>query len=127
MDGNFLLVVCETRPRRSDKEVARLSGMLERNGLRLLERDALDIRREPLFSNVRAVWSYERHHVPLKDRLRIAAALADGGPQSMLELEDRARPSDDIIAAVCALACEDLVEIDIYDSPLGPGTIVRGH
>lgn len=126
VDGNFFLAVCETRPKRSDEELSRLAEALESSGLRLLERDAHDIRREPLFSNARAVWSYERYHVPLKDRLRIAAALADGGPQSFLELEDRARPSGDIIAAVCALACEDLVELNIHDSYLGPRTIVRG-
>ncbi|MCP3404450.1 hypothetical protein [Bradyrhizobium sp. CCGB01] len=125
MDGDFLLAVCETRPQRSDWELAHLSGVLESNGLRLFERDALDIRREPLFSNARAVWSHERYHVCVIDRLKIAAALAEDGPQSILELEERARPSNDILAAVCALACEDLVQLSICDMPLGPRTIVR--
>lgn len=126
VDGNFLLVVCETRPKRSDEELARLADALESSGLRLLERDALDIRREPLFSNARTVWSYERYHVPLKDRLKIAAALSEDGPQSIIELEERARPTCDILAAVCALACEDLVRLNIDDAPLSPSTIVLG-
>jgi hypothetical protein len=99
IDGIFLLVVCETLPARSDEELARLTDALESNGLRLLERDALDIKREPSFSNAREIWSHERYHVPLTDRLRIAAALADG-PQSILDLEERVRPSCDILAAV---------------------------
>ncbi|MBB5053934.1 hypothetical protein HNQ36_003934 [Afipia massiliensis] len=126
VDGNFLLAVCETRPKRSDEELSRLAEALESSGLRLLERDAHDIRREPLFSNARTVWSYERYHVPLKDRLKIAAALSEDGPQSIIELEERARPTCDILAAVCALACEDLVRLNIDDAPLSPSTIVLG-
>lgn len=126
VDGNFLLAVCETRPKRSDEELSRLAEALESSGLRLLERDAHDIRHEPLFSNARTVWSYERYHVPLKDRLKIAAALSEDGPQSIIELEERARPTCDILAAVCALACEDLVRLNIDDAPLSPRTIVLG-
>ncbi|MEH2500265.1 hypothetical protein V1294_006744 [Bradyrhizobium sp. AZCC 1678] len=127
IDGDFLLVVCETRPRRSAEELVRLGSILERNGLRLLERDAFDIRREPLFSNARTVWSYERYHVPLNDRLRIAAVLAEDGPQSIIEIEERACPTCDIIAAVCAMACEDLLEFNIQEAPLGPSSMVRGR
>jgi hypothetical protein len=127
VDGNFLLVVCETLSARSDEEIARLTDALESNGLRLLERDALDIKREPLFSNAREIWSHERFHVPLTERLRIAAALADG-PQSILDLEERVRPSCDIFAALCALACEDLVEfLNIHETAVGPRTIVLGR
>jgi hypothetical protein len=127
IDGSFLLVVCETRPRRSDAELDHLTKLLERHGLRLLERDTLDIRREPQFSNARAVWSYERYRIALPDRLRIAAALAEDGPQSIVELEERARPTCDVVAAVCALACEGLVELNIHDAALGPHTIVRAR
>jgi hypothetical protein len=122
-DGAFLLRVCETRPERSDEEVARLTHVLKRHGLRLLERDAQDMRREPLFSNARAVWSHAGRHVSLMDRLKIAVALEEG-PQSIIELEDRARPTCDVVAKVCALACENLVRLNIQDAPLGPRTIV---
>lgn len=50
VDGNFLLKVCEKRPERSDDDIAWLACALESSGLRLLERDALDIKREPLAS-----------------------------------------------------------------------------
>jgi hypothetical protein len=127
VDGRFLLRVYETRPKRSDEELARLTYVLARYGLRLLERDALDIRREPLFSNARAVWSYARYDVSLTDRLRIGLALEEGGPQSIVELEERARPTCDIVAAVCALACADLVGLNIHQVPLGRYTIVAAR
>jgi hypothetical protein len=124
-DGNFLLKVCETRPYRSDEEAARLDYALRSNGLRLLERDALDVRREPLYSNARAVWARRRYDIPLLDTLKIAAAL-EAGLQSVLELNRRARPTCDILAALSALACADLVQFtNIDDTCLGPRTIVR--
>ncbi|WP_456854385.1 hypothetical protein [Bradyrhizobium sp. USDA 4501] len=100
---------------------------LERYGLRLLERDASDIRREPLFTNSRAVWSYARHQVSLLDRQRIGLALEEGGPQSLAELEERARPSRDIVASVCALACADLVSLNIHHLALGRATVVSAR
>ncbi|MGY4224973.1 hypothetical protein ACVMIH_002334 [Bradyrhizobium sp. USDA 4503] len=124
-DGDYLLIVCQTRPGRTEEEHTRLAEMLGSDGLRLLERDALDIRHEPLFSNARAVWHYQRFVVSVHNRLKIAAALAEDGPQSVLELEERARPTCDIVGAVCALACEALVELDLREIPLGPRTIVR--
>ncbi|MGX1167100.1 hypothetical protein AB7M16_003366 [Bradyrhizobium sp. USDA 372] len=124
VDGSFLLGVHEIRPERSVEEAATLEFVLKRHGLRLLERDATDVRQEPLFSNARLAWSFARYHVPITDRLRIALALEDGGPQSVLELEERARPTCDTLAAVCALACQDLVGINISRDPLGPRTIV---
>ena len=126
LDGTFLLAVCEVPPKRSDGELARLSDALRCNGLRLLERDAQDIKREPLFSNACEIWSHERYHVPLMDRLRISAAL-DEGPLSILELEERVRPTSDILAALCALACANLVQLNIFDTPLGSRTTVLGR
>jgi hypothetical protein len=124
VDGNFLLKVCETRPKRSEKDLARLTYALGRYGLRLLERDALDVKREPLFSNARTVWSQSRFNVSVSDRLTIGAALHADGPQSIRQLNAHARPSCDILAAVCALACENLVKLDIADTRLGSSTMV---
>jgi len=127
IDGTFLLRVWERLPRRSEEQLERLADALANSGLRLFERDALDIKREPLFSNAREVWSHERYHIPLRDRLRIAAALADEGPQTIIELEERACPGCDIFAGLCSLACENLIELDIRDMPLGSRTVVRGR
>jgi hypothetical protein len=65
--------------------------------------------------------------VPVEDRLKIAAVLAEDGPQLIFELDALARPSNDILATVCGLACEDLVELSLCEAPLGPSTIVRAR
>jgi hypothetical protein len=127
IDGDFLLSVSERRPQRSVTDYERLTEVLASDGLRLLERDAADIRREPTYSNVREVWSNARFHVSIGDRLRIGGALSEEGPQSILELEERARPSCDIVAAVCALSCEGLLELDLAEAPLGVRTVVRAR
>jgi hypothetical protein len=124
VDGNFLLRVYERRPARSEDELARLTYALGRYGLRLLERDTLNVKREPLFSNAREVWRHEGYDVPLIDRLKIGASLDEDGPQPIFRLKKRARPSCDILAAVCALACENLVKLNIDDTRLGPHTMV---
>ncbi|MBR0689866.1 hypothetical protein JQ594_28410 [Bradyrhizobium manausense] len=125
-DGRFMLAVYASKPRRPPEEFDRLERMLGGIGFRLLELDAHDIKSEPTFSNAREIWSHQRYEVPLRDRLKISAALEEG-PQSILELEDRARPSCDILRALCALACEDLVEISITGMPLGTFSIVRAR
>jgi hypothetical protein len=123
-DGEFLLCVHEVRDERGEEESARLKFVLQRHGLQLLERDAEDIFREPLFSNVRIVWSYAGGCVSLKDRLRLSLAL-EKGPQRIIDLESRASPDCDLFAAVCVLACENLVRLTLQDAPLGPQTIVE--
>ena len=125
-DGIFLLRVSETRPQRGPDESARLAHAIGRHGLRLLERDRSDVRREPLFSNAREIWSHAGRHVSLVDRLKIGLALEESGPQSIAELEKRARLACDLVGAVCALACENLLRLDIGTASLGPRTFVLG-
>jgi hypothetical protein len=124
VDGIFLLAICKVRPLRDAEQLRQFERMLESRGLKLLERDESDIRSEPLFSNTDEIWFHERYPVPLKDRLKIAAALEDG-PQSIVDVEDQARPNCDIFCAICSLACENLVELHIRDAPLGLNTVVR--
>jgi hypothetical protein len=124
-DGRFLLRV-GGRPQRSPDESARLAHVIGRHGLRLLERDVLDVRHEPLFSNVREIWSHAGRHVSLVDRLQIGLALEENGPQPIAELEKRARPACDLVSAVCALACENLLRLDIETAYMGPRTLVLG-
>ena len=78
-DGAVFLTVCEKKPSRSNAELGQLIRALAANGLRLLERDASDIKSEPLFSNAREVWSHQRYPVTLKDRLKITAVLHEEG------------------------------------------------
>lgn len=124
MDGLFLLKVYLVKPKRSAGEHARIEFALRCNGLQLLERDAREIRTDPLFSNARQVWEHQRDGVSLIDRLRISAVLAEYGPQTISDLEERARPDGDILRTVCALACQNLLTLNIQDNPLGPSTMV---
>jgi hypothetical protein len=123
-DGNFLLKVSERRPKRNAEELAHLSHVLKGYGLKLLERDASDIKREPMFSNARAVWEHQGRPVPIEERLEIGYALLEYGPQSISQLEEHVKPTCDVLAAVCAMACEGLVNLNVEDTRLGRGTIV---
>ncbi|MCS3928994.1 hypothetical protein M2175_004025 [Bradyrhizobium elkanii] len=125
VDGDFLLNVCWVRPHRSSAASSRLAEQLAATGLRLLERDAADIRREPIYSNVHEVWSHEHYPVPIVDRLRIGAALCESGPQTIHELRRRARPDCHLLGAVCALSCEGLLTVDVRERSLGEQTMVR--
>lgn len=122
--GAFLLRVHNVSYQRNEEDEARIRLVLERHRLQLLERSAEEVLCEPMFSNVRQVWSHAGGRVSLFDRLRLSTAL-EGGPRRIIELVDRARLDCDIVAAVCALACENLVRIRLHDAPLGPGTIVE--
>lgn len=127
MDGLFLLKVHNIKPKRSEREQAQLEFALRANGLKLLERDAREIRTDPLFSNARQVWEHQRDDVSLLDRLRISTALAEYGPQSIRDLEARSRPEGNVLAAACALACQNLLTLNVQDSPLGPLTMVAAR
>lgn len=122
--GAFLLRVHEVRHARGEEEGARLKFVLQRYGLQLLERDAQDIFHEPLFSNAKNVWSHAGERVSLIDRLKFSVALGER-PQRIIDLEAWARPNCDVLGAVCALACENLVQLNLHDAPLGPETIVE--
>lgn len=122
--GAFLLRVHETRSEVNAEDEAHLKFVLKRHGLQLLERSAQDIFREPMFSNVRKVWSYSGQSVSLSERLRLSMAL-EQGPHRIIELEARIGPGWDIVAAVCVLACENLVQLGLRDAPLGPQTVVK--
>ncbi|WP_271522215.1 hypothetical protein [Bradyrhizobium sp. CCBAU 53380] len=122
-NGLFLLRIGDRR-QRSPEDDARLAHVFACHGLRLLERAAADIRGEPLFSNARAVWTHAGRQVSLMDRLRIGMALDEYGPQPIAELERRICPGRDLLAAVCALACENLLRLDIESAALGSRTLV---
>lgn len=122
--GAFLLRVNNVSCQRNDEDEARIRFVLKRHRLQLLERSAADLLREPMFSNVRKVWSHASEGVSLSDRLRLSIAL-EGGPRRIIELEERARLDCDIVAAVCALACENLVRVKLHEAPLGLETIVE--
>lgn len=84
-----------------------------------------DLHREPRFSNSRLVWLYNRHHVPLELRLGILKLLFEQQPMKLGQLlQDIQAPGSRGSRAVMALACANLISLDLDSQPLGPTTIV---
>lgn len=123
--GRFALDVVEVRPLRDiDAEGLALLALQELSVVPLTLTVA-DIRAEPRFSNCRLVWSYRAARVGIGLRLRILQALQDEGAVRLGQLLATIRSPVDPGPAVMALACADLIELDLSDAPLGPATAVR--
>jgi hypothetical protein len=114
-----------SRKTRDAAEARQFRIALSDLGLDLLQRSQSDIRREPCFSNCSMVWSYADHRVAVGDRIRIMQMLADEGPLRIGDLVGDARFRGDPSAALMALACHDVVELDLGDAVLGPATNAR--
>lgn len=126
-DGRFFLDVVEARQVR-DVELEGLALIaLDRLGLSPLTLTAADIKREPRFANARAVWEYRMHPVGIAMRLKVLTALQEDGPLPLGCLLKRINAARDPAPAIMALACSDLVELDLVTRPLGPLTIVRSR
>lgn len=93
-------------------------------GIDIVQVGIEQIKREPLFSNARIVWAYRRRAIPFSLRVQILHTLTEDGPLPLLDLLKSIRTPHDASAAVLALACADLVELDLAESCLGPKTKV---
>jgi hypothetical protein len=124
-DGRYLLDVVPARPLRN----------LEREGLALLAFDQLalpsivltaaDIQREPRFASSRLVWSYRLHPVGISLRMRVLQVLIDDGPMTLGRLLSSIRSDRDPSPAIMAMACSNLLALDLVSQPLNPMTVVR--
>lgn len=83
------------------------------------------IRREPRLTDARLVWSCRRRWVPPGDRIRIQHALSENGAMPLIEVSQFATNSPDAVAAVLALVCQDILEIDLNEAGLSPETLIR--
>lgn len=126
-EGQFLLDVV---PARSIRDVeAKGPGQigLTELGLRRIILTTEEIRREPRYTNTRLVWSYRESPVPVGLRMLILQMLLDEGPLPLGELLKSIRSEHDPAPAVMALACADLLHLDLVSRPLSPNTIARYH
>jgi hypothetical protein len=126
-DGRFLLDVVPARRVRDLEEEGLALIALARLGLKPLTLTAEEIRREPRYANSRLVWSYTGISVPLGLRMRVLQILLDDGPMPLGQLLKSIRSERDPTPAVMALACADLLTLDLVSQPLGPGTIARSR
>jgi hypothetical protein len=126
-DGRFYLDVVPERTLRDAEDEGLALIALSELDLTPITLTAADIRREPRFANSRLVWSYRLHPVGISMRMRVLQILADDGPMSMARLLSAVRSDRDPGPAVMALACSDLIELDLVSRPLGPLTIARAR
>jgi hypothetical protein len=126
-DGRFCLDVVAARPLRDAEDEGLALIALADVGLAPITLTAADIRREPRFANSRLVWSYRLHPVGISMRMRVLQTLADDGPMSLSRLLSAVRSDRDPSPAVMAMACSDLIELDLVSRPLGPDTIARAR
>ncbi|WP_426434093.1 hypothetical protein [Bradyrhizobium genosp. P] len=125
-DGiRYSLDVVEARPRQSIAHRLIVAQALLELGLRPLVRTESDIIREPRRTNARTVWEYAGRPIEIGLRLQILGALTDDGAMPLADLLNRLRSNRDPATAVMALACADLVELDLVSAPLGPRTMTR--
>lgn len=124
-DGRFLLDVIEARRDAGNGQAVRRA--FERLGVATLKLSSTEITAEPRCTNARAVWRHRMQPVGIDMRMKILTALADDGALRLGELLSRINAPRDPAPAVMALACSDLIELELFTQPLGPTTIVRSR
>jgi hypothetical protein len=124
-DDRWLLDVVPARRIRNVEEERFAQIALSELGLKSIVLTAEEIRREPRYANARMVWSYRNTPVSVGLRMRILQTLLDDGPMPLGELLKNIRSERDPVPAVMALACADLLCLDLVPQRLTPATIVR--
>jgi hypothetical protein len=126
-DGRFWLDIVEARRPRDVQQEKLASAAFAALGMAPLTLTAEDIRRQPRFANAGLVWSHQLAPVGLSMRLAVLQTLSDDGPMALSRLLSAVRGDRDPVPPVMAMACSDLIEIDLESQPLGPETIVRAR
>jgi hypothetical protein len=124
-DGRYRLDVSDGHKMRDIDGEGLFLLALEQLGLPPLTLTREDLDREPYSSNCSLVWANRRVRVHASDRIRSLQLLTEEGSATLSQVAAEMRLSSDPVAAVLALACQDLVEIDLKSSPLGPESVLR--
>lgn len=85
---------------------------------------AATVRNDVRFQAARLIYDCRRRSVPAGDRVRILHALDENGALPLVEASGLAHASLDGVAAVLALACEGLIELEIHRG-IVPEALVR--
>jgi hypothetical protein len=123
-DGRFLLDIVPTRRIRTPEEQRSAEMALVELGVTPMVLTAEDIIREPPHANTQLVWAHRETPVPVGLRMRALQTLLDEGPMPLGELLRSIRSEVDPVPAVMALACANLVYLDLVSQPLSPTTVV---
>ena len=125
-DGSAALVdvVTEADLMAHPLRASALEGATATDGRPFAFETASRIRAEPRFTTVRLILACKRTPVTAGDRVRILHQLDEAGTMRLVDCAGMAMNTVDGVAAVLALACEGLVEVDI-SRPILPETQVR--
>jgi hypothetical protein len=123
--GRYVLDVVPARVPRDFEDQGLVPIALDELKLESLVLTAEEIRREPRRSNANLIWSHNDVTVPIGLRMRILQVLLDEGPMPLGQLLKSVAGESDLAAAVMALACANLVHLDLHAQPLSPTTPVR--
>jgi hypothetical protein len=126
-DGRYYLDVVEARPVRGVEAEGLALIALRRLDLKALTLTSADIRKEPGFTNANTVWRYRMNPVGIVMRLKVLTVLLDEGPLRLGCLLKRIDVGRDPAPPIMAMACSDLIELDLASQALGPATIVRSR
>lgn len=125
--GRFVLDIIPARPIRDLEDEGLVLIALGELNLPTWAMTSEDLRREPRFSNSRLVWLYNRHRVPFELRMRILEVLSEHQSTQLAQLLQEVQGGSRGSRAVMALACANLIEIDLVSQPLGPTTVVQSR
>lgn len=126
-DGRYYLDIGPARPPRSLGQAALVSQVIAELGLHTLVITQDEILKEPRFANARLVWTYAGRPVPIGLRMQILQMLSDDGPLPLGHLLASVRSHVDPAPGVMALACANLIELDLISGPLGPAPLARSR
>jgi hypothetical protein len=124
-DSLLVLDIVPERPFRTPEEQRSAEMALAELGVTPMVLTAEDIIRQPRYGNAQQVWAHRKTPVPVGLRMRALQTLLDEGPMRLGELLKSVRSEVDPMPAIMALACADVVCLDLVTRPLGPHTMVR--
>jgi hypothetical protein len=97
-------------------------------GLDLRDVFAADVQLEPHCSNAREVWRHRNGQVPVAVSADIVTAIEARGSLSVRQLAKTIEAGQMVPSAIYALACAGIINLDLKQKRLGPGTIAtRGY
>lgn len=117
-------LVCVLAPDARRGWLAVLGRAAQAGGLSILPLDRSDLSIQPLASNCRTIWSCRGHRVEPGDRYRIVSLLREEMRLPLTEVCREVRSGADPVRVLAALACADVLALDLASEPLGPGTAI---
>jgi hypothetical protein len=114
-----------TSPDASQARYGAVAAALAAQGIRYEVREPPAVHGSPLLTNARAIWSCRHAAVSAADQVRAVDAVRSG-PAPLAEVARAVRTGDGI-AGVLALACRNVLAVDLATIPLGPDSLVRRH